>query len=145
MADPRAETVLVTANFELRSLQIPYQTEQRQHLEDIKCRVDLPPTSALPKLPIADYRLLCTLIRGRLFLAVKKLFFDSGIFERWKRHVAKDHFRLRQHPLIFSRGTWSDALFEFDRQVVFAYQAVKSATMVIRNTLFRSSMVRNEF
>jgi hypothetical protein len=75
MADPRAETVLVTANFELRSLQIPYQTEQRQHLEDIKCRVDLPPTSALPKPPIADYRLLCTLIRGRLFLASQETLF----------------------------------------------------------------------
>src|SRR5262249_4724804 len=45
--DPRAETVPVTANFQRRSLQIPYQTEQRQHLEDVKCWVDLPPPKSL--------------------------------------------------------------------------------------------------
>src|SRR5262249_62404125 len=45
--DPRAETVPVTANFQRRRLQIPYQTEQRQHLEDVKCWVDLPPPKSL--------------------------------------------------------------------------------------------------
>ena len=44
--DPQAKTVLVTAH-EWGRLQILYQTEQRQHLEDMKCWVDLRPPKCL--------------------------------------------------------------------------------------------------
>ena len=43
---PQAKTVPVTAH-EWGRLQILYQTEQRQHLEDVKCWVDLRPPKSL--------------------------------------------------------------------------------------------------